>query len=520
MAGGVKCGIKNTNIMKRIILAMAVVLNCALLLAQTEFDALKYVQTDINGTARYMGMAGAFGALGGDASAIKDNPAGLGIFRKSELSGTLNITMQNTTSNWNDVKSIYENPYKNGLNDLSLIFAIPTSGAGNGIVSSNWSFSYNRLKNFNRNMNIKSGESNSSMTDYMGYFTNGFNIKDLQYKNDINELFDNPNMPTLSVYGYQGYLIDSMATWQSSITNKITPSYILNEKGYQDEYSIGWAGNFSNVFYLGATLNFQSLNYTAIGKYAESFSSEGSMNIGDTIYTKGSGVNLNIGTIIRPNDFLRFGLSIHTPTIYKLTDNYFSTLVYDRKFSSGTIVGPSKNMLYRIQSPMQFNASVAGILGKKGLISLEYVYTNYTGTKLLSNEGDGLYFSDENQGMKDMMNDVATIKIGGEYKITDNFSLRAGFAKSGNATNRDAEKFIRLDTKRVDTEYFIQNSTNYFTAGFGYREASWFLDLAYVNKSLDESFHPYRSDVSYNAVIPASVITKTNNVVVTLGLKF
>src|SRR5665647_3418232 len=98
--------------MKRIIMAMIVVLNCTLIIAQTEFDAQKYVQTDINGTARYMGMGGAFGALGGDASAIKDNPAGLGIYRKSELSGTMNIMMQNTTSNWNDVKSIYDNPYK------------------------------------------------------------------------------------------------------------------------------------------------------------------------------------------------------------------------------------------------------------------------------------------------------------------------------------------------------------------------------------------------------------------------
>ena len=83
-------------------MAMMVVLNCTLMIAQTEIDALKYVQTDINGTARYMGMAGAFGALGGDASAIKDNPAGLGIYRKSELVGSMNVMMQNSTSNWNE----------------------------------------------------------------------------------------------------------------------------------------------------------------------------------------------------------------------------------------------------------------------------------------------------------------------------------------------------------------------------------------------------------------------------------
>ena len=53
--------------MKKYILALAVISNCTLLMAQTEFDASKFIQSDINGTARYVGMAGAFGALGGDA---------------------------------------------------------------------------------------------------------------------------------------------------------------------------------------------------------------------------------------------------------------------------------------------------------------------------------------------------------------------------------------------------------------------------------------------------------------------
>ncbi len=71
--------------MKKSIMAIAVLFNCTLIMAQTEFDAQKLVQGDINGTARYMSMAGAFGALGGDASSIKDNPAGLGIYRSSEI---------------------------------------------------------------------------------------------------------------------------------------------------------------------------------------------------------------------------------------------------------------------------------------------------------------------------------------------------------------------------------------------------------------------------------------------------
>ena len=41
-----------------------------------------------------------------------------------------------------------------------------------------------------------------------------------------------------------------------------------------------------------------------------------------------------------------------------------------------------------------------------------------------------------------------------------------------------------------------------------------------MNKMLNESFYPYNSNNLDIAVNPAKVITNTNNLVVTLGLKF
>ena len=38
--------------------------------AQGEMNAYTMSQTDLNGTARYLGMSGAFGALGGDISSM------------------------------------------------------------------------------------------------------------------------------------------------------------------------------------------------------------------------------------------------------------------------------------------------------------------------------------------------------------------------------------------------------------------------------------------------------------------
>lgn len=515
--------------MKKTIFALAVILNCSFVIAQTEFDALKIVQPDINGTARYMGMAGAFGALGGDASAIKDNPAGLGVYRTSEVSGTLNVAIQNSNSTWNAT------PGKDNLSHLdftnfSYIKSTPTFNSLNsnyGLLSSNWSFSYNRLKSFNRNSTIKSGSSASSITDYMAYFTGNISSADLSVNNG--DPYKNVNIPWISELAYQGYLINetspgNASAWSSllNVGEMVSPTYTLQETGYLDEYSVGWAGNFSNIFYLGTTLNLQSIDYSARSRYSEAFGGGGRMTLDNTVNTSGTGFNLNIGAIIRPTNMLRLGFSVHTPTIYSLTDNNYSNLdYYIDQTTHGNTSTPTEYIDYKLNNPWKFNASGALVIGQKGLISAEYDYSMNTHASFYDENGNTQSYSDENAGIKDMLKDVQTIKIGGEYKLTDNISLRAGYAyMSGGTNNSQADKLMRYNTTRTDAEYFQNNRTDYITAGFGYRETNWFIDFAYMNKVLDETFYPYNSNSLATAVNPASVKTTNNNIVVTLGFKF
>ena len=48
--------------------------------AQTRNDINYLTSSSLSGSARYISMGGAFGALGGDISAIIDNPAGSSVF--------------------------------------------------------------------------------------------------------------------------------------------------------------------------------------------------------------------------------------------------------------------------------------------------------------------------------------------------------------------------------------------------------------------------------------------------------
>ena len=75
--------------MKKIVLSVMLTLAViAGAFAQNDLDAFRFSQTNWEGTARFMGAGGAFGAIGGDFSSLSTNPAGIGVFKKTEFSLT------------------------------------------------------------------------------------------------------------------------------------------------------------------------------------------------------------------------------------------------------------------------------------------------------------------------------------------------------------------------------------------------------------------------------------------------
>ena len=522
--------------MKTTILALMFLLCRTILMAQTEFDAQKLLNPDITGTARYMGMAGAFGALGGDASAIKDNPGGLAVYRTSELTGTANLLFQNSASNWNGTGGT-DKLGNLGFNNFSYIIADPTyrSQSGNtGLLSSNWSLSYNKIKSFDRNSTIKSVNSGSSITDYMGYFTGNIASADLSITDTHNPYDDTYGLPWISIVGFQGYMIDEtvksgISSWASLLSagEKVTPSYSIQERGSIDEYSIGWAGNYSNNLFIGFNMNLQTVNYSMSSQYKEIFDNGGGMTLSNTLSTGGIGCNLKAGLIYRPIDMVRFGFSIHSPIVYLLSDNNSANMDYFiSNTNNGNFDTPGATNTYLLSTPWKFNSSVALILGQKGLISGEYDISFNKESYFMDKTYSTQNYTEENTGIPALLQNVQTYKIGAEYKYSPNLTFRAGYANVSGGTSPNADLLLQPYTTRTDVQYFLNNNTNFYTLGFGYREAAWFIDFAFVNKTVNETFYPYNTNkmVELNpslvAAIPASVSTTSNNVVITIGLKF
>lgn len=90
------------------------------------------------GTARYSGMAGAMGALGGDGGAIKDNPAALGIYRKWDIGLTPNLNLDN------DGNADFN------INNFSCVMNFGKKNRKHGYITSSFAIAYNRLANYNR----------------------------------------------------------------------------------------------------------------------------------------------------------------------------------------------------------------------------------------------------------------------------------------------------------------------------------------------------------------------------------
>ena len=285
------------------------------MIAQNEVDALRYSQNFYGGTARSVSMGSAFGALGGDFSCLSTNPAGIGVYRKTELTFTPSLYYSTNKATFLG-SEFTDNKYNFNLNNLGFVAAF-NSGEDKGWVNLNIGFGYNRLNNFNKNVLIKGVNNNNSMTDYFALKANGQSPVELEDESKAS--YFNEGMAWLS------YLIDpdtiisnryhSALKNYGEIQRKSTKS-----EGSMGEYLFSMGANYSHKFYIGGTIGIQSIKFEENSVYKELDENDvinnfTSFTFNQHLKTSGAGFNFKLGTIFRPVDWVRFGIAIHTPTL-------------------------------------------------------------------------------------------------------------------------------------------------------------------------------------------------------------
>ncbi|MCD8268209.1 MAG: outer membrane protein transport protein [Parabacteroides sp.] len=524
--------------------------------SQGEMDAFKMSQNELNGTARYLGMSGAFGALGGDISSMSTNPAGLGIYRSSEVVTTISLSSIKANTDWNGSKADGSKT-KFNFDNIAYVGYFPT-GNDEGIVGWNIGLSYNRIKDFNRSYRMNGAQA-YSVADYAADLSYGIKEGDLIYQKDSYDPYNNQNLPWLSILGYEAGFFDPYKAggdeyhsafgkqgangWEPYSPQNVNLQ--VNEKGSIGQYNFSFAANISDRFFLGATVAVTDMDYSIRTEYTEDFSTNSQLILDNGLSTAGTGYAVNVGAILRPTDFLRVGVAYNSPTWYKMTDYFHGTaqtmianIKWDPVSTPDYRAGD-----YHLRTPDRWIFSAAGV-GKNFLISADYELTNYKRMRVYDLDGYDYKATDD---IKADFGMSGTLKVGAEYKVTPQFSVRAGtlwktspmksHVKDGiPPLNEDGEYYTQaVGVVGTIPSYTVDKGTNSYSFGLGYRfTPNFYADLACVYRIYKEDVYAFPSTYqagisSINELLdkgivvksdPASMKTKTTQVALTLGYKF
>lgn len=544
------------------LVASMLLLTSGALFAQGEMDVYKYSQKDISGTARYLGMSGAFGALGGDISSMTSNPGGLAIYRSSEVVTTLSLSSIKSNSNWNGSNQDASKT-KFSFDNIAYVGYFPT-GKDVGVKSWNIGFAYKRVKNFNRNYRI-AGRQNYSVADYAAYrATNAYQDKDGWYGINIDKLrpLQSDNIETVNkgyanlpgqwmpALGFGAGFFDLMyagdtdvyystfGDWKTDdkgneIWNVYSPDAMnlsVNEKGAIDTYDFSFSTNISDLLFLGATVSVTDLNYSMKTTYDEFFNGVGDLYLDNGLTTDGTGYSFNIGAIVRPVDFLRLGVAYNSSTWYKMTDYFFGEAgshiegYGENSKMNATTPNDALGYDYKMRSPDRWIFSAAAILGQMALISVDYELTNYQNSRLYDSQGYA--FESDNDLIRQDFGSGGLLKVGAEVKVTPQFSVRAGGAWSSSPVKVDANT-QEIFTAGTIPNFTIDKGYDSYSVGLGYRfTPSFYVDLACVYKTHKEDAYLFANTYNTPGTIGGvesdaiSLKTKTTQVALTFGYKF
>ena len=496
-------------IMKKILYLCLMMLAALPTLAQETYENANVATEDLNGTARYVGMGGAMEALGADISTIGSNPAGIGLFRHSSLGASFGMVSQQDAKDFD-----FGNKTNMSFDQVGFVYAHRTG------VSSfmNFGFNYHKSRNFNHILSV-ADNLNGASSNKISYVKGYEGLFDLNTKNE--EYIGTSNaFSQVDFLNYNVLLANNEGNFAYTDAN----NYTMNRasKGYIGEYDFNLSGNINDRVYLGLTLGIEDVNYKNYSEYNEYLVGAGEVSYRDERRIDGSGFNLKLGAIFRPIEAspFRVGLYVHTPTWYDLTTKNYTELINNS--SVGLYNNGHNDEVYdfKLNTPWKFGVSLGNTFANMLAVGLTYEYADYSKIDSRVNTGggydwyyDSYYETSEsdnimNYNTESTLKGVSTLKIGAEFKATNNLALRLGYNYLSAMYKEDGYKDGSLDSPgsyyASTTDYTNWKSTNRLTFGVGYTMDKFNFDLAYQYSKTDGEFSPF---MNYYVDVPASEIS-------------
>lgn len=416
---------------------------CAIASAQNINEALRFSSENLQGTARFQSMGGAFGALGGDLSSLNINPAGSAVFNNSMF--TISGSSYNTT---NDVNYFGRGTSTNSdnldLNQIGGAFVFRNTDSNSDWQKFSLAFNYDVVNNFD-NEYVAVGNSTQGIDNYFLNNAQGvpFGSILIQEGEFIEEAYldigaNQGFREQQSFLGYYGGILDPAVDADENtdyISNasysSVNQDFLRRTSGYNSKFTLNMASQYREDIYMGASLNFHNILYTKYDQFTES-GYDPSSEIQNTTFdsflsTEGSGFSFSLGAIAKLNDYLRLGGSYQSPTWYRLNDDFSQRINSDLADSDINFIDFNIVNLfetYRVKTPSKLTGSLAMVFAKNGLLSFDYGYQDLSRTELRPSNDPS--FQTVNNQISNELEAVSTFRLGGEYRINQ-ISLRAGY---------------------------------------------------------------------------------------------
>jgi long-subunit fatty acid transport protein len=476
-------------------------------------DALRLSIDNTTGSARFRGMSGAFGAVGGDLSAITQNPAG-SIFFKNNL-GT--VTASNNNSK-NIARYFGTTNTRNGsvldLNQIGGVFVFNDVSGQTGWNKIAFALNYENTSNHYNKTFISGTNPYNSLGNYFVDIAQGIPLEYLTNYN-YNQLYFYEQQAYL---GYDTFLFDATNPNDNNNTSYYTNIPLGGNykqqnstitSGYNGKIMANFSSSYKDILMLGVNLNFHFVDIRKSFNIFESNENniyEDGVTVSRFLFenqliTLGNGVSFNVGAIVQPVKNLRVGLSYESPTWYRLNDELtqgVATKIVSPTNSGTNFSSYQPTMVYeayKVQTPDRWTGSLAYIFEKKGMLSVDVSTKNYGSTRLKPKND----FSGINSHMNSVLDNAIEVRLGGEY-IYKQFAFRAGY---------------RFDESPYKVDQSFGDLTGY-SAGLGYSFGENRIDLAYTYEHRNQNLNL----ISSGMTDPARISRYNNNVTLSYSINF
>ncbi len=489
-------------------------------------SALLFSRVRPGGSARIQGMGGAQVSLGGDYSSAVSNPAGLGMYNRSEFTITPGLNMFSSKSDYQGTttpasKTTFEIP------GVSLVIHSAKEGPM-GFLGGSFAVTYNRLNDFNRAYSYSGTNPNNSIIDFFIQDATGYGPSTLLPGGNYS------NTPT--ALGYNNFLIEDNTFFDPNSKDSLNygtnlPSFNrvfqredIKTSGSQNQVSFAYGANFSDKLFIGVGLGVTSLNFQSTKTFTESQFNYNDPSdprgqplnnivLTEGLRTNGSGINGSIGIVYRPITQVQLGFSYNTPSLYLLTDNYSATMTTD--WNNYDYYGNGSRMLnkegaqtdnvvtdYNLTTPSRTNLGATFFFGKSGFITGDVEFVNYPGANYSPSTSD-VSFDADNADIKRLYKSTTNFRVGGEYRLKS-FRARLGYSF--------------MPDPYQSTQNGVGDDITSISGGLGYRVSKFFIDGTVIITNGNTTYRPYNINSVYSPLVTNK--NTTNMVMVTVGFPF